>query len=86
MASIETKFDKSVQFLTGSYDTYMKKAAPVPKFLPIRVNIAWQWKMDKNLENMHVNPFDNVDHLINQLTAAYEQRGDPVIDWKVESL
>jgi len=86
MASIETKFDKSVQFLTGSYDTYMKKAAPVPKFLPIRVNIAWQWKMDKNLENMHVNPFDNVDHLINQLSAAYEQRGDPVIDWKVESL
>jgi len=42
--------------------------------------------MDKNLENMHVNPFDNVDHLINQLSAAYEQRGDPVIDWKVDSL
>jgi len=41
MASIETKFDKSVQFLTASYDTFMKKAAPVPKFLPIRVNIAW---------------------------------------------
>ena len=64
----------------------MKKAAPVPKFLPIRISIAWQWKMDKNLENIHVNPFDNMDHLINQLGRIYEERGDPVIDWKVNSL
>ena len=42
----------------------MKKAAPVPKFLPIRINIAWQWKMDKNIDNLHVNPFDNVEQLI----------------------
>ena len=71
LSSIETKFDKSVQYLQSSYDTYMKKAAPVPKFLPIRVNIAWQWKMDKNIDNVHVNPFDNVDHLINQLGKIY---------------
>ena len=64
----------------------MKKAAPVPKFLPIRVNIAWQWKMDKNIDNVHVNPFDNVDHLVNQLGRIYEERGDPVIDWNVASL
>ena len=65
IVSIDTKFNKSIEYLQGSYDTYMKKAAPVPKFLPIRINIAWQWKMDKNIENLHVNPFDNVDHLIN---------------------
>jgi len=64
----------------------MKKAAPLPKFLPIRVNITWQWRMDKNLENIHVNPFDNVDVLLNQLTNAYEMRGDPVLDWRVPSL
>ena len=64
----------------------MKKAAPVPKFLPIRINIAWQWKMEKNLDNVHVNPFDNIDHLINQLGKMYAERGDPVIDWKVDSL
>ena len=58
----------------------------MPKFLPIRVNIAWQWKFDKNLENIHVNPFDNVDHLVNQLSTAYEQRGDPVLDWNIPSL
>lgn len=65
----------------------MKKAAPVPNFLPIRINIVWQWRMDKNLENIHVEPFDNIDHLINnQLGVAYEQRGDPVIDWKLDTL
>ena len=42
--------------------------------------------MNKNLENIHVNPFDNIDHLINQLGVAYEQRGDPVIDWKMDTL
>ena len=72
MTSIDSKFDKSVEYLLASYDQYMKKAAPVPKFLPIRINVAWQWKIDKNLENIHVNPFDNVDQLINQLSAIYE--------------
>lgn len=33
-----------------------------------------------------MNPFDNMDHLINILTTAYEQRGDPVIDWRTNSL
>lgn len=42
--------------------------------------------MDKNLENIHVNPFDNVDALINQLAQAYEMRGDPVLDWRKEQL
>lgn len=64
----------------------MKKASPVPKFLPIRVNIAWAWRPDKNLDNIHVNPFDNVDQLINQLGVAYEQRGDSVVDWQVPKL
>ena len=41
LVSIDTKFNKSVEYLQGSYDAYMKKAAPVPKFLPIRINIAW---------------------------------------------
>jgi hypothetical protein len=54
-----------VEYLLSSYDTYMKKAAPVPKFLPIRINVAFQWKIEKNLENIHVNPFDNIDSLIN---------------------
>jgi len=65
LSQIETKFNKSISYLQSSYDTYMKKAAPLPKFLPIRVNIAWQWRMDKNLENIHVNPFDNIDVLLN---------------------
>ena len=86
LSQIETKFDRSIQYLQASYDEYMKKAAPLPKFLPIRVNIAWQWRMDKNLENIHVNPFDNVDALINQLAQAYEMRGDPVLDWRKEQL
>ena len=75
-----------MQYLQTSYDSYMKKAAPLPKFLPIRINIVWQWRLDKNLENLHVNPFDNVDHLINNLSVAYEMRGDPVLDWRVEQL
>ena len=58
----------------------------MPKFLPIRVNIVWQWRLDKNLENIHVSPFDNVDHLINTMSTAYEIRGDPVLDWRVAQL
>ena len=85
-SEIETKFEKSISYLQASYDEYMKKAAPLPKFLPIRVNIAWQWRMDKNLENIHVNPFDNVDALLKQLSTAYEMRGDPVIDWRKPQL
>ena len=50
----------------------MKKAAPVPQFLPIRVNVAWQWRMDKNLENIHVNPFDNMEQLVTQMGILYE--------------
>ena len=86
LVSIETKFDKSVQYLQGSYDTFMKKAAPVPKFLPIRISIAWQWKMDKNVDNVHVDPFENMDTFINKLGRIYEERGDPVLDWNVNSL
>ena len=86
MASIEQKFDKSVQYLQQSYDTFMQKAAPVPKFLPIRVNVVWQWKADKNIENIHVNPFDSVEQLVKQLGIQYEQRGDPVVEWNLANV
>ena len=42
--------------------------------------------MDKNIENVHVNPFDNTDHLINKLGKIYEERGDKVLDWRVDAL
>lgn len=64
----------------------MKKAAPVPQFLPIRVNINWQWKFNKNLENIHINPMDSAVQLLKQLGTAYENRGDPVLNWNMDQL
>lgn len=82
LTSIDSKFEKSMQCLVASYDEHMKKATPKPQFLPIRINVIFQWKVDKNLDNILVKPFDNVESLIQQMTALYEEKGDPVIDWK----
>ena len=57
-----------------------------PEFLPIRTNIIFQWKVDKNVDNILLKPFDNVKSLIIKLTELFEQRGDPVLDWKEDAL
>ena len=57
-----------------------------PEFLPIRVNVIFQWKVDKNVDNLLVKPFDNVKALISQLTILFENKGDPVLEWNQENL
>ena len=86
LATVDSKFNKSIQCLVQSYDEHMKKNMAKPEFLPIRVNVIFQWKVDKNLDNILINPFDNVEVLINKMTSLFEQRGDPVVDWKADQL
>lgn len=42
--------------------------------------------MDKNLENVQVSPFDNVEALLTQMGKLYEARGDPVTEWNLSTL
>jgi len=38
---LNLKFEKSIEALSTSYDTYMKTIAPAPEFLPIRIKILF---------------------------------------------
>lgn len=63
----------------------MKKMAPAPTFLPIRLKIVFVDKQNLFLDNIAVQPFDSVADLVKIIFTIFEQRGDPIIDWKVEN-
>jgi hypothetical protein len=42
--SLETKYQRSLEVLSQSYDEYMKKMAPAPEFLPVRVKVIFPGK------------------------------------------
>ena len=86
LSQVDNKFDKSLQCVVQSYDDHLKKNMVKPEFLPIRTNIIFQWKVDKNVDNILLKPFDNAKSLVIKLTEVFEQRGDPVLDWKEDQL
>jgi hypothetical protein len=42
----------------------MEKSLVMPKFLPTRVSVHLAWRGDKNLDNLIVKPFENVEGLM----------------------
>ena len=84
MQDIEVKYKHSVDFLCQSYDKHMKKLAPAPEFLPLRLNIIICWK--PNLDNIQVEPFECIENLLTQIEDIYNKRGDPIKNWNLEKL
>ena len=77
---IDDQFTRAIDCLVQDYDTHMKKIAPQPKKLPLRVNIQLDRK-NVRIENVHIKPSDclvDAQKLVEQHLA---QRGDPVLEW-----
>ena len=54
---IEDQFTRAIDCLVQDYDTHMKKIAPQPKKMPLRVNIQLDRK-NVRIENVHIKPSD----------------------------
>ena len=76
---LNAKFERSVLTLSQSYDEYMKKLAPAPQFLPVRIKVIFPNHQAFNLENVQVEQFDNPASLVEQIEKLCELRGDPVL-------
>ena len=86
MQDIEAKYLRSVEVLCASYNEFMRKMAPAPTFLPIRVKVVFSDKPALLLENIAVQPFDGLADLIKALEGIFVQRGDPIINWNLQNL
>ena len=51
---LKDKYTRSGELLCASYDEYMRKIAPAPTFLPIRLKIVFEDKPTLQLENIAV--------------------------------
>jgi len=80
LKEIDRKFEAAVDSLVQSYDHHMKKIIPKPKLLPIRINI-WCESKGIRIENVHVNPYDNLNDLKKIVEEKAIKRGDPVLKW-----
>ena len=88
MEAIDAQFKTTVTNLIRTYDETLKKSLPEsPKMLPIRLNVIFQWRIGMKFENVNVQPFENLDDLLDKhIAPAMEARGDPVIDWNRQKL
>ena len=57
----------------------MKKILPKPSNLPIRISIVLP--NGNKIENVHVNPYDNINDIKKLVEENAVKRNDPIIKW-----
>ena len=86
LRDVEEKFRSATDALVQSYDEHMKKIAPKPKMLPIRISVVLSCKNNLRLENIHVKPYETLSDLLKLLEEVCLKRGDPILDWNAHTL
>jgi hypothetical protein len=68
----------------------MKKQVPQPQFLPINLNVVFNFKWNahngEKIENLQVRPFSCIKDLLNLVEARCKAKGDAITGLNMEKL
>ena len=68
----------------------MKTKVPQPQFLPITLNVVFNFKWNihsgEKIENIQVRPFSSLDDLLKIIEERCKAKGDAITDWNMEKL
>ncbi len=68
----------------------MKKQVPQPQFLPINLNVVFNFKWNahngEKIENLQVRPFSCIKDLLNLVEVRFKAKGDAITGWNMEKL
>ena len=68
----------------------MKVKAPQPQFLPITVNVVFDFKWNvhngEKIENIQVRPFSTIKDLLKVVEARCKAKGDAITDLAIDRL
>lgn len=68
----------------------MKNKVPEPQFLPINVNVVFNFKWNvhngEKIENIQVRPFSCMKDLLNLVEVRYKAKGDAITSWNIDRL
>lgn len=82
LEEVEIKFQIAIDQLIEAYDAHMKKTAPAPQLLPVRLSVQFECKQGLRLDNLNLKPYDNLNDLKKLVQEVCEKRGDRIIGFE----
>jgi hypothetical protein len=76
---VELKFQLAIDQLLEAYDEHMKRTAPAPQLLPVRLNVQIECKQELRFDNLNMKPYDNFNDLKRLVMELSEKRGDRIL-------